>query len=1126
MDKRLLFICVLISAILCACSERKINQVQNSSISFSLLPSSHTNVTFNNLITEDDSVNLIYNSYAYMGAGVGVGDFNNDGLQDLFFTASQESSKLYLNKGNFVFEDITVSAGLETTTWITGVSVVDINADGYDDIYICAAYHGDPQKRLNKLFINNGNLHFTEMASAYGLDDNSFSTQAVFFDYDKDGDLDMFLLNHFNDHKNSNVIVDRKVSVNSPGCDRLYRNNGVDKKKGHPVFEDVTLSAGIADKAYGLGVVVSDVNNDGWPDLYVANDYLQNDQLWINEKNGTFSNSIKNSMKHQSYSSMGVDAADLNNDGLMDIISLDMMPQDNYRNKMMYSFLNYDRFSMEKRAGYEPQFIRNMLQLNNGIRYINDTPVVFFSEIGQLAGMAETDWSWSVLMADLNNDGWKDIHITNGMGKDMINSDFILYYASSVRKATADFKSYYKHIRETLNSYGSPALYNYCYQNNGGLNFADVSSVAGIGDSAVSNGCVYVDLDNDGDLDLVVNNINKEAFVLKNNARNSPGDTTNNFIMAVLNGNSLNKKGIGAKLIVYNNDEIQVVEHFPVKGYLSSVDTRLHFGLSNFMLIDSIRVVWPDGKQEVLKNISANSVLKLDYQNAYDDFYQESVPTYKHIVQNISGKKGLDFLHKETPFYDYGYQQLLPQKYSQLGPFITEGDINGDGLTDFFIGGGRNQWGKFYIQQNDGSFISRDLSTGTKLQEDLGCLLFDVDGDKDLDLFINSGGVESDLGSVDYLPRLYINDGKGNFSISADAIPQTIFTSAQAVAAADYDGDGDLDLFIGGRITPRQYPVIPNSYILRNDNGKFSIVTSEVCPELENIGMITSAIWQDIDGDGKPDLLIAGELMSVKIFKNSGNRLKEITGSAGLAEYTGQWRSLHLADIDGDGDKDIVAGNLGLNNHYYKSAKYPLKLFAKDIDGNGSIDPIVAYYRKDTNGEKKLFPAISREQFAAQVPLVKKKFLFNENYAASDIEAVLTGTSREDIIELTCNESKTVWFENTGNTKFVMHSLPVEAQFAPVNAIQSMDINGDGHLDLILAGNEYQAEVMTGQYDASYGLILLGEGSGNFRSMRAVESGLIIDGDVKDLKIFTTNNNEHIILAAVNADQLQSFLLK
>jgi enediyne biosynthesis protein E4 len=1107
------------------CSQNKTTAKQDSPIRFSSLPSSSTNIHFNNIITENDTISLVNNAYAYMGSGIGIGDFNNDGLQDVFFGGNQVSSKLYINKGNFQFEDVTEKAGLTTSSWVTGVSIIDINNDGLDDIYLCTSIYYDPARRVNKLFINQGNLQFTEMAKEYGLNDTSYSAQAVFFDYDKDGDLDMYLLNHMMNHKISNDIVPKNSRINSAARDKLFRNNGIDKQTGHPYFEDVSKAAGIMEDGYGLGVAVTDINKDGWPDLYVANDYLANDLLWINNKNGTFSNTIARSAKHQSYSSMGVDANDINNDGLVDIVSLDMMPETNYRQKMMYTFLNYDRFVMEQRAGYEPQFIRNMLQLNNGIRNINDTNVVFFSEVGQLAGISETDWSWSVLMADLDNDGLRDMHITNGMGRDMINSDFITYYAATVQRSVSDFKGYYQNLMKKLNAYGTVELHNYCYRNNGGLGFTDVSKIAGIGDTAVSNGCAYADLDNDGDLDLLVNNINKEAFVLRNDARAAISDSINNFINIELIGDSLNKKGLGAKVTVFAGGKMQYAEQYPVRGYLSTVDKRLHFGTGKLTTVDSVKITWPDGKQQALSNVKSNSLLKINYTDALQSINATPAIT-KELFTDITGSRGINFKHKETFFYDYGYQQLLPQKYSQLGPFITEGDINGDGLTDFFVSGAKGQWGKIFTQQKDGNFIARELGSGDKPQEDLGCLLFDADGDKDLDLFINSGGAESAPGSSDYLPRLYVNDGKGNFTYDQSALPQTIFTSAQCVAAGDYDGDGDLDIFIGGRLVPRQYPAIPNSYLLQNNEGKFTIVTQDVCPELENAGMVTSAIWTDFDGDKKQDLIIAGEWMSIKFFKNNGVKLIDVTTQTGLNNFHGQWRSLQVADLDKDGDLDIVAGNLGLNNHYKASEQYPIKLFAKDIDGNGSIDPIVAYYRQGQKGVKELFPGITREQFAAQVPLVKKKYLYNKDYAVSDMDNVLTGTSRDDLLEFTCNETRTVWLENKESGKFIVHALPVEAQFAPVNGIICTDVNNDGNADIIIAGNEYQTEVMTGRYDASYGLLLTGDGKGNFIPVLPVNSGLIIDGDVKDLKLLRTNKNERIILAGINDEQLKTFLLK
>ncbi len=1122
MQKALFFISAGLILSLSFCGRQKDTVVQQSFIHFTSLPSSQTRIDFNNTIKEDDTVNLINNAYVYMGAGVGIGDFNNDGLPDIFFGANQNSSGLFINKGNLEFEDITVKAGLTTDTWITGVSIVDINNDGFDDIYLCASLYGDAGRRTNLLYINNGNLSFTEMAAVYGLNDTSYSSQAAFFDYDLDGDLDMYLLNHFKDHGNANNIETIGRSGKTNARDKLFRNNGINKKTGHPSFEDVSTSAGIIENGYGLGITVTDINKDGWPDIYIANDYLANDLLWINNKNGSFTNQIAIATRHQSYSSMGVDASDINNDGLTDIISLDMMPQDNYRKKMMHSFLNYDRFIMEKRAGYEPQFIRNMLQVNNGLRKTNDTELPFFSEVGQLAGISETDWSWSVLMTDLDNDGLRDIHITNGMGRDMINNDFINYYNGSTKRPVHDFNSWYKTIRQKLDEYGTVELTNYCYRNNGNLSFTDESQTAGLGEPAVSNGCAYVDLDNDGDMDLVVNNINRSVFILRNEAEKNE----NNYIRFELTGDSLNKTGIGSRIKLFIGDEKQMAEQQPVRGYLSSVDKRLHFGIGKSAIVDSVLITWPDGKQQLLLNLKANTTVKINYKDAQPVKIVEKIPTGEYLFTDVSGKLGIDFKHNETFFYDFGYQQLLPQKYSQLGPFIAEGDINGDGLIDFFIGGAKGQSGKFFIQQANGNFISKELVTGEKPQEDLGCILFDADGDKDLDLFINSGSVESDPGSTDYLPRLYLNDGKGNFSLDDQAFPKTIFTSAQCVAAGDYDGDGDLDLFIGGRLIPRQYPLIPNSYLLQNNGGKFSIVTQDVCPELENVGLVTSAIWADLNGDKKPDLIVTGEWMPIKIFINNGSKLIDKTSETGLKNFNGQWRSLQVADIDNDGDLDIVAGNLGLNNQYKASPEFPIKLYAKDIDGNGSVDPIVAYYRNDEKGKRRLFPGISREEFAAQVPLVKKKYLYNKDYAVSDMTSVLSNTPTDDLLELTCSETRSVWIENAGNGKYIAHYLPLEAQVAPVNSIICTDINNDKNIDIVIAGNEYQTDLATGQYDASHGLLLLGDGKGNFKPVNGIKSGLLIDGDVKDLKILTTQKNQRLIFAAVNDQQLKTFLLQ
>jgi len=1117
-------ILIILTCFLCTCSRnsKEINSDEN--IHFTSLPYSKTNIAFNNLITENDSVNLIANAYAYMGSGVGIGDFNNDGLPDIFFGASQQSSRLYINKGNLSFDDITEKAGVHTSVWVTGVSIIDINSDGYDDMYVCVSGSKNAEKRRNLLYINNHNLTFSEQAASYGLDDTSYSTQAVFFDYDKDGDLDMYLLNHLLNHQQSNNIVARDVSGSAPSRDKLFRNNGIKKGGSHPYYEDVSKAAGIIEDGYGLGVVMSDVNHDNWPDLYVANDYLANDLLWINNKNGTFSNTIARSTKHQSYSSMGVDAGDVNNDGLPDIISLDMQPEDNKRKKMMYSFLNYDRYVLERNAGYEDEYMRNMLQLNNGLRNVRDTLVPFFSEIGQMAGISETDWSWSVLMADFDNDGLKDVYITNGLGRDMLNNDFISFAMETYSTNSGSREEMNRMVVKKLTGYGSVELSDYCFRNKGNLSFADVTKTAGLDIPSISNGCAYADLDNDGDLDLVVNNINKVAFIFRNDAEGQ-AQTPHNYIKVSLKGDSLNCNGFGARLIVYAGGKMQMAEQAPVRGYLSSMDKRLHVGLGNASIIDSLIIQWPDGRRQILKKPGVNKMIELKQADA--DISEDMVQFQaSSLFTDVTDEMGIDFRHKETFFYDYGFQQTLPQKYSQLGPFITEGDINGDGLTDFFVGGAAKQPGRVFMQQSNGHFISKDITAEGKPQEDLGCLLFDADGDKDLDLFVNSGGNEFKPGSSNYIPRLYKNDGSGNFTLDEEALPFTIFTSAQCVAGADYDADGDIDLFIGGRVSPNQYPVSPASYLLQNNGGVFTDVTSEVCAALQFPGMISAVIWTDINNDKKPDLIIAGEWMPVRFFINENGKLNERTSETMLPDMSGQWRSLAAADIDKDGDMDIVAGNLGLNTKYRVSQKQPLQLFASDLDGNGSIDPIIAYYIKNEKSERGLYPAISRDQFAAQVPFIKKKFFFYSDYAEADINKIFSDDDQQNMMRLVCKETRSVWIENKGNGKFTIHALPVEAQVSTINTIFCTDADGDGYTDIIIAGNEYQTEVSTGRYDASYGLLIKGDGKGNFKAIAPAVSGLIIDGDVRDIKLLTMANKKRIILTGINDEKIRAYQLR
>ena len=697
---------------------------------FTLLHSGETGIDFNNKITENDSINIYDNEYMYNGAGVGIGDFNNDGLPDIFFGGSMVSSRLYINKGNFQFEDITKEAGVQTTQWCTGVNVVDINGDGYLDLYVCSSHSHDKNNRKNLLFINDGKLHFTEQAAAYGLADTGFSTQAAFFDYDKDGDVDMYLINHNLYSHTANDLVPKDLSGNNAAQDRLYRNEGIPPGQSHPYFKDVSVAAGIKEDGYGLGIVVTDVNGDNWPDVYVANDYIANDLLWLNNKNGTFTNSIATAIKHQSYNSMGVDAADINNDGLPDIAVMDMLPESNERKKMMFNATGQEKFEMQQRFGYEPQFVRNMLQLNNGVRKINGVNEPFYSEIGQLAGIFQTDWSWSVLMADFDNDGFKDMHITNGEAKDVTNNDFTAFNAAHAagnytfgggNRSSKPDKETIKKLRKSLDEYGSIKVNNYLFRNMGDLTFSDITAPSGLANASVSQGAAYADLDNDGDLDIVVNNMNQEAFIYRNETRQSTTDSTANYITISLNGTKENPSGLGAKITLFNSGTTQFAEQSPARGFASVVDQRLHFGIGKAVQIDSIKIQWPDDKIAMSYNVKANQRLTFDYANAA----AMALPGLDTLVATIfnfdTKESGIDFLHKESSFFDYAYQRALPQKFSQLGPCIATGDMNGDGREDFFVGGAAYQSGKLFFQQADVPFSIQKPGRRRETGRRFGC---------------------------------------------------------------------------------------------------------------------------------------------------------------------------------------------------------------------------------------------------------------------------------------------------------------------------------------------------------------------------------------------------------------------
>jgi enediyne biosynthesis protein E4 len=1081
----------------------------NTKTLFSKINQEQSGIYFTNTITETSDVNLIVNEYTYMGGGVGIGDFNNDGLQDVYFTGNMVSSKLYINEGSMKFKDVTDKAKVTTNEWCTGVSIVDINNDGWQDIYVCVSGAVTQDKRKNKLFINNKNLTFTEVANVYGLADTTYATQAAFFDYDKDGLLDMFLLTHQMQGESMNNVLPKNLTGQSPRNDKLYHNEGISKATGHPLFKDVTIPSGIRDDGYGLGLAVSDFNNDNWLDIYVSNDYVGNDCLWLNNKNGTFTNTIATSLNHQSYSSMGTDAADINNDGLPDIITLDMMPGDNTRQKKMFSFLTNERHEIERRTGYEPSFIHNTLQLNRGNALVNDTALPVFSDIAHLSGIAETDWSWSVLTADFDNDGKKDLHITNGMGRDMIDNDFIFF-----RSSTPAGENRQQVLYEKLKTLGAVPLPNYYFTNNGGYTFENASLQSGINETAISNGAAYADFDNDGDLDLVVNNINEAAFLFKNNTNNKAG--LSNYLKCTFKGPASNPKGIGAKVKLFLKDSILLLEQLPIRGYLSCVDNNLFFGLGKNTSIDSMHVIWPNDSMQILNKVAANKTITLDYKNATAlwKLTQETTTLFTNYTKQLA----ISYKHTDPYFFDFTYNRLLLQKYSTQGPGIAVADINNDGLEDFFSGNGYENKGQLFIQQANGQFLQKPLETGDKFEEDTDANFFDADKDGDMDLLVTNGTNEFGKGSLYSLPRLYTNDGKGNFVRNTSSIPTHCTAITSVVKTFDVDYDGDEDVFLGGRLHNEHWPMAAPSYILLNNGGVFEDVTERYSNAFKTLGMVTGATWADIDGDAVKDLIVTGEWMPIRIFKNNKTDFTEITNT-GIDKLTGMWRNIVANDIDKDGDTDLVVGNIGKNSRFHFSEKYPLALWHADIDANGSIDPIACYYLPNASSNMQLFPAFGLTDVASQIPAIKKKYLLHKDFAAVTMDELFHNV---EVNKLEAKEPSTCWFENNGKGNFIKHELPIEAQFAPTNCITIIDCNKDGINDIVLAGNEYGMEVSSGALDASYGLVLIGGKGMKFTAQAPAKSGFFVRGDVRCMKKINIKNSACII-TAVNNQALQIF---
>lgn len=1036
---------------------------------YELLSPTQTGVTFANRINETKEFNIQEFIYAYNGGGVGVGDINNDGLPDLFFTAMQLQNKLYINKGNFKFEDITHQAGLVENDGISfGVSMVDINADGWMDIYVCR------QDGPNRLYINNGDLTFTERAKDFGLAYSPSSTHSAFFDYDRDGDLDAYILVN-GDARGDNYT--RKGLT-----DRLFRNNG------NNTFTDVSAEAGINDRGYGLGLGVGDLNDDQWPDLFITNDFEERDIIYINNKNGTFTNSTKSVTKHTTEFGMGNDIADFDNDGHLDIVAVDMLPEDH---KRLHGH-------MGSQSVYSPlfdstQLMRNILLHNRG----NGT----FADIAFLSGIAETDWSWACLLEDLDNDGFKDLYVANGYKRDVSNLDVI----NNFSRTMMDKVSAVKLVPTTR-------LQNYVFRNNGNLTFSKITDQWGFSQVVNTNGAAFADLDRDGDLDLVLNNLDSAAYIYRSNAVEHH---VGNYLRIKLNGKTPNAEGIGARIDLWANGGHQVREAYRTRGYLSSVEPIPHFGIGKATTVDSVRVIWSDGTEQTLRNVAANQVLALN-QSESGKSTPQAKPQVPALFTEITTENGLHFNHRENiKWDDFERERLLPNRLSRNGPGIAVGDINGDNREDVFVGGGKFQPGKIFIQLGEGKFqqLQQPSIASDSMSEDMGALFFDADGDNDLDLYVVSGGNEYKADSPELQDRLYLNDGKGNFKKNADALPQML-TSSSSVIAADYDGDNDLDLFVAGRCIPGQYPLNPRSYLLNNTKGKFSDVTAKIAAELDTVGMVTSAIWSDYDNDNDPDILLVGEWMTPRVFRNDKGKFKDATANSGLENEKGWWNSIISGDFDNDGDMDYIAGNLGLNTSLRMKAskEHPIRLYANDFDDNGSLDLVTSYYYRGIE-----YPTRGRQTMASQMPpFIRRKFPTYAAYAAASIQEIFDKKKLDAAIRLEATNMASSYIENVGNGEFKISQLPIEAQVSPTFGMIIQDFNADGNLDLALVGNFYAPSQDVVRYDAGSGLVLQGDGKGNFTPLTPTQSGLFANDDARGITALQQSGTNSLAMIVVN----------
>jgi hypothetical protein len=1060
---------------------------------FELVPPARSGVHFKNTLEEGPHANVLTYEYFYNGGGVAIGDINNDGLEDIYFSANMKPNALYLNLGNFKFKEIAESAGLLCEQgWKTGVTMADVNSDGFLDIYVCYSGKGDPEKRRNKLFINNGNLTFTDMAAEFGLDDPGYTTHASFFDFDRDGDLDMFLLNH-------NVVVIRefeyakaKETRHPFAGDKLFRNDN-----GH--FVDISSAAGIKGNSlsFGLGIAVADINKDGWLDIYVSNDYVEPDYVYINNHDGTFTDRMTEYMQHISYFSMGCDVNDVNNDEWPDIFTVDMLPEDNKRQKLLYGPENYEQYALMVLNGFYFQNMRNMFHLNNG----DGT----YSEIGQFAGISKTDWSWAPLFGDYDNDGWKDLFITNGYYRDYTNRDFLKYKGDYYfQKGKANEPADTFHLVSTMTS---TPVHDYMYRNNGDLTFADKSEEWGFQENNFSNGAAYADLDNDGDLDLVVNHQNATASVFKNQTREKHPDQ--HYLQLKLNGVGKNSRAIGAKVRVYAQGKVQYVEQIPTRGFQSCVTDRIHIGLGKAAKADSLKITWMSGSEMTLRDIPANQLLKIS-EDQKDDRqpHEPKVPTAS-LFSKV--EPVINYTHAEEGYNDFKRQPLLLTMLTTCGPVMATGDVNKDGRTDAFVGGTQGNPSKIFIQNTHGGFDESVSAVFDKLFTDADALFFDADGDQDLDLYVVSGGYNEYTSTDRALQdRLYLNDGTGKFTRSADALPEML-VSKSCITASDFDHDGDLDLFVGGRVIPGKYPLTPESFLLQNNNGRFENITASKASKLARIGMVTDARWLDVNRDGWEDLVIMGEFMPIEVFLNrAGKSLDQDTKRFFDRPLTGLWTRMTVCDFDHDGDMDIVAGNLGLNTQLRATPDQPLTLVYKDFDKNGSIDPILNHYIQG-----KSYPFASRDELLDQMYSMRSRFTDYASFADAQLTTIFSKADLKDANILTASVLQTVYLENQQN-KFVLHTLPREAQFSPVYAMTLIDYNKDGNMDFIMAGNQSSIRIRIGVIDANFGQLFEGDGKGNFNYIPQGKSGLSITGDTKSLQMVNINDAAYLLIGTNN----------